>query len=189
MANALMVPDTEYSLAEKAILSKSLLSASTLPDVLARPSVVAATVEPAPAKLRRVLIRKRGSEVSVEVQASGPSRPFIKSLEAIATLLTLPPGWNSYSAKPIAPQNAICAIRLVWDLLGPGILEPIVVPRARGGIQLEWHTETGDLEIYIDSPDQVTFFAEHAKTGESTDALLTGHEEVLRTWVQRISGK
>lgn len=127
---------------------------------------VAANVEPAPAKLQKVLIRKRGSEVSVEVQPGGRlAQPFRQSLEAIATLLTLPPGWNSHSAKPIAPQNAIRAIVLVWDLLRAGFLAPIVVPRVRGGIQLEWHTETGDIEVYIDSPDQVTFFAEDAKTG------------------------
>ncbi|MCC6364820.1 MAG: hypothetical protein IT165_14970 [Bryobacterales bacterium] len=190
MASVLLVPDTEYSLAEKAILSEELLSASTFPDVLARPSAVAATVEPAPAKLQKVLVRKRGSEVSVEVQPGDRlSQPFRQSLEAIVTLLTLPPGWNSHSAKPIAPQNAIRAIVLVWDLLRAGFLAPIVVPRVRGGIQLEWHTETGDIEVYIDSPDQVTFFAEDAKTGESTEARLAGHEAALKAWVQRISGK
>lgn len=190
MASVLMAPGADYSLAERAILSEGLLSASTLPDVLARPSVLAATVEPAPAKLQKVLIKKRGSEVSVEVQASGPSsRPFIKSLEDIAALLALPPGWNSYAARPIAPQNAIRAIGLVWNLLEPGIAAPIVVPRVRGGIQLEWHTPKGDIEIYIDSPEQVAFFAAPAESDETVEAPLAGNEEVLKGWVQRISGK
>lgn len=190
MASAVTIPETEYSLAEKAILSERLLSTATLPDVLARPAVLSATIQPAPAKLHKVAIRKRGSEVSVEVQATGMlPRPFIKSVEGIAALLTLPPGWNSYAAKPIAPQNAIRAIRLVWDLLQPGVGAPLVVPRVRGGIQLEWHTETGDIEIYIDSPDQITFFTEHAESGESAEAPVAGHEEVLKAWVQRISGK
>jgi hypothetical protein len=65
----------------------------------------------------------------------------------------------------------------------------MVVPRVRGGIQLEWHTETGDIEVYIDSPDKVTFFAEHTETGESTEAPLAGNEKVLKAWVQRISRK
>jgi hypothetical protein len=190
MASILTMPGTEYSLAEKAILSEGLLSASTLPDVLARPSVVAASAEPTSAKLRRVAIRKRASEIVVEVQASGPlPRPFIKSLQGIASLLALPPGWNSYSARAIAPQNAVRAIGLVWDLLQPGVDAPVAVPRVRGGIQLEWHTVSGDIEIYIDSPDQITFFAEHAESGESTEAPFAGHEEVLKAWVQRISGK
>jgi hypothetical protein len=184
------MPETGYGLAEKAILSERLLSASTLPDVLARPAVVTATVEPASAKLHRVVIRKRGAEISVEIQATGIlPRPFFKSIEDIAALLTLPPGWNSYSARPIAPQNANRAIGLLWNLLQAGIAAPIVVPRVRGGIQIEWHTEAGDIEIYIDSPDQISFFAEDVKSGESIEAPLAGHEEVLRAWVQRISGK
>lgn len=190
MASVLTAPGAGYSLTERAILSEGLLSASTLPDVLARPSVVAATVEPAPAKLQKVLIKKRGSEVSVEVQVSGPSsRSFLKSLEDIAALLALPPGWNSYAARPIAPQNAIRAIRLVWNLLQHGGAAPLVVPRVRGGIQLEWHTSSGDIEIYIDSPDQISFFAENAESGQSTEAPLAGHEEMLRAWVQRIFAK
>jgi hypothetical protein len=72
-------------------------------------------------------------------------------------------------------------------LLQPGISAPIVVPRVRGGIQIEWHTAAGDIEIYIDSPDQVSFFAEHVASGESTDAPLAGNEEALRAWVKRIS--
>jgi hypothetical protein len=190
MASAVVAPDTEYSLAEKAILSEGLPSASTLPDVLARPVVIAATAEPTQPILQKVAIRKRGSEILVEVRASVPlPRPFIKGLEGIAALLTLLPGWNSYSAKPIAPENAIRAIRLVWDILQPGIPAPMAVPRVRGGIQLEWHTESGDIEIYIDSPGQVTFFAEHAESGENIEAPLAGHEDALKAWVQRISGK
>jgi hypothetical protein len=184
------VPGTEYSLAEKAILSERVLSASTLPDVLARPDVVTAAVEPAPANLRKVAIRKRGAEISVEIQATGilPC-PFLKSVESIAALLSLPPGWNSYTAKPIAPENAIRAIGLACDLMQPGIAAPMVVPTVRGGIQLEWHTKAGDIEIYIDSPHQISFFAEHAESGESTEAPLAGHEDVLKAWLQRISGK
>lgn len=190
MPSVLTAQSAEYSLAEKAILSEGSFSASTSPDVLARPSIVAATVEPVPAKQQKVLIRKHGSEISVEIPASGSSsRSFKKSLEDIAALLALPPGWNSYAAKPIAPQNAILAIRLVWSLLQPGVAVPLVVPRVRGGIQLEWHTPIGDIEIYIDAPDQVTFFAEHAGSGENTEGTLAGNEEVLKAWVQRISGK
>lgn len=190
MASLLTVPSAEYSLAEKAILSERLLSASTLPDVLAQSAVVTAAVEPAPAKLHKVAIRKRGAEISVEIQATGIlPRPFLKSVESVAALLSLPPGWNSYSARPIAPQNAIRAIGLIWNLLQPGIAAPMVVPRVRGGIQLEWHTEAGDIEVYIESPDQVSYFAEHTESGESVELPLAGHEDVLTAWVQRISGK
>lgn len=184
MASALMAPDAGYSLAETAILPKLPHSDSTLPDGLTRPMVIAAGESP------KVTIRKRGSEISVEIQASGPSsRLFTQCVEAIAALLSLPPGWNSYSAKPIAAENAICAIHLVWDLLQAGVAAPLTVPRVRGGLQLEWHTEGGDVEVYIDSPDRISFFAEHAASGESIEASLADGGEVLRAWVRRIYGK
>ncbi len=36
-----------------------------------------------------------------------------KNVEEVVDLLNLPAGWNSYSAKPIAPRNAIRTIRLL----------------------------------------------------------------------------
>lgn len=185
-----MLPDIDYGLAEEEILSQPRPAASTLPDVLARPAVLTPAAESAAVVPRKVVIRKRGPEVSVELQSFGAlPRSFVKAVETIAQLLTLPPGWNSYSAKPIAPQNAICAIRLVSELLQPTTPPPVVVPRVRGGLQLEWHTEAGDIEIYIDSPDRITFFAENSQTGESTELPLAANEEILKAWIQRIAGK
>ena len=60
MANALTSHDTGYNLAETAILSQPWLTASSLPDVLARHSVVAATAEQPVAVARKIVIRKRG---------------------------------------------------------------------------------------------------------------------------------
>jgi hypothetical protein len=191
MPKAVMVPDTEYSLAEAAILSQPWVATSTLPDVLARPAVITAAVEPRSAILRKVIIRKHGPELSVEIQASSGALPrsFIKSVEAVVELLSLPPGWNSYRAKPIASQNAIRAIRLLAELLEPETPAPSVVPRVQGGIQLEWHTQSIEIEIYIDSPDHCTFYAENVESGESTEGPVAGNEGVLKEWAQRISGK
>lgn len=190
MPDAVTLRDTDYSLAEAAILAQPWLSTSTLPDVLARPAVVTGAMEhPAPA-LRKVIIRKRGPEVSVEIQASGPMpRSFLKSVEGVVDLLRLPAGWNSYSAKPIGSQNAIRAIRLLAEFLGPETPPPVAVPTVRGGIQLEWHTRGVNIEVYVDSPESVGFFAEHAGSGEGSEAPLAGHEQELRLWLQCISGK
>jgi hypothetical protein len=66
---------------------------------------------------------------------------------------------------------------------------PAVVPRVQGGIQLEWHTKEIDIEVYIDSPENVSFFAEHAASGKSIEAPLAGHEQELRVWLQRVARK
>ena len=116
MPDTKILGENEYGLAEAAILSERWLSATTLPDVLARPTVLTAAVEQPMPVLRRVVIRKRGPDLLVEVYANHPmSSTFLKSVEAVADLLSLPPGWNSYSAKPIDHQNARQAIRLLMS--------------------------------------------------------------------------
>lgn len=190
MASALTSRDMGYSLAEEAILSHSLLTVSSLPDVLARPAVVAATSEQPVAVARRIVIRKRGLSGPTELSVSGIwPVSFLKSAGAVVDLLNLPAGWNSYGALPIAPQNAVQTIQLLAVFIGPNTPAPAVVPRVRGGIQLEWHTASNDVEVYIDSPGNVSFFAEQAETAEMFDGPLAGHETVLKEWLQRISGK
>lgn len=190
MAETLTLPDTRYSLAEAAILSQPWYSASTLPDALARPSVVTATVEQPTAMSRRILIRKRGPAGSAELQASGSwPRSFLESAGAVVELLNLPAGWNSYAAKVIDPQNALQAIRFLADFVGPDTPQPAVVPRVQGGIQIEWHTMSVDIEVYIDAPGKVRCFAERADAGQIIEGPLVGNEAVLKAWVQQISGK
>ena len=190
MPDAVTLLDTGYSLAEAAILSRPWLSTSTLPDVLARPAVVNVAVEPPAPALRKVIIRKHGPALRVEIYATGPmSRPFLKSVEGVVDLLGLPPGWNSYSAKPIAARNAIRAIQVLAGLMNPDTPPPAVVPRVQGGIQLEWHTREIDIEVYIDSPEKVSFFAEYAGSGESIEGPLAGREHELKVWLQRVAGK
>ncbi|MEK7408565.1 MAG: hypothetical protein AAB225_26130 [Acidobacteriota bacterium] len=170
--------DTGYSLSEAAVLSNPWVSTATLPDVLARPAVLTAPGEALSTATRRVVIR------------NGPMPPsLLKSVQGVVELLALPAGWNSYSAKPIAPDNAIRAIRLLAELLEPQTPPPAVVPTVRGGIQLEWHTNGINIEIYIDSPEDVRFFAEDIESGEVAEEPLAGHENTLRLWVQRVSGK
>ncbi|MBI3680891.1 MAG: hypothetical protein HY235_10900 [Acidobacteria bacterium] len=190
MPDAMTLLDTGYSLAEAAILSRPWLSTSTLPDVLARPAVVDIAVEPPAPVLQKVIIRKQGPALRVEIYATGlMSRPFLKCVEGVVDLLGLPPGWNSYSAKPIAARNAVRAIQVLASLMNTETPPPAVVPRVQGGIQLEWHTKEIDIEVYIDSPEKVSFFAEHAKSGENIEEPLASHEHELKVWLQRVAGK
>jgi len=113
----------------------------------------------------------------------------LKGVEGVVDLLRLSGGWNSYSAKPVATQNAVRAIRLLAEFVAPDTPPPVVVPTVRGGIQLEWHTKGFNVEIYVESPVEVSFFAEKPGSVESSEESLSGHEHELRSWLQRISGK
>ena len=90
MSDTLTRSDMRYSLAEAAILPQPWLSSSTMADALARPAVA---IEPLEAVLRKVMIRKRGPDVSVEIHASRPMPgSFMKGLEGVVDLLRLTAG-------------------------------------------------------------------------------------------------
>jgi hypothetical protein len=163
MAEVLTLPDTQYSLAGAAILSQ-------------------AAVEQPTGSPRRISIRR------LERTGSWP-QSFVKSTEAVVELLKLPAGWNSYAAKVIAPQNAVQAIRFLADFVGPDTPQPAVVPRVQGGIQIEWHTMDIDIEVYIDAPGKIRWFAERAQAGETIEGPLAGHEAALKALLRQVSGK
>ncbi len=190
MPEAMMVSENNYGLAEGAIQPGPWLSAMTLADVLARPSIVTAAFEEPASAFQTIAIRKRGTDWVVEVPGGHSMSPvFLMSVEAIADLLSLPPGWNSYSARAIDPRNAVRAIRLLGDVLDRESSPPAVVPRVQGGIQLEWHTASVDIELYIDTPERISWFAEDVEAGEGFDGPLAGNEAQLKAWVKRASGR
>ena len=79
----------------------------------------------------------------------------------------------------------MAALRVLVALADPHIDSPRIMPRVKGGIQLEWHSETVDLEVYIDAADCISFFAEDSRSGESVELPLTGNQEVLAAWARR----
>jgi len=100
-------------------------------------------------------------------------------------LLELPGGWNSYNAKQIRKENVNAAVSLLGRVMRLGTPAPIVVPKFRGGVQLEWHTNGVNLEIAIDSPDDITFFAEDIQSDQNPEQELD--ESTITPWIDRIS--
>jgi hypothetical protein len=111
----------------------------------------------------------------------------LQTLKSLYSLLALERGWNSYDAQPIRREVLDFAARWIPGLLQRGTPAPAVVPTVRGGIQLEWHRNNVDLEVYIDAPDAVRFFAEDLQTATPTESHLLGNEQILRDWIIRIS--
>lgn len=66
--------------------------------------------------------------------------------ESAAELLALPPGWDSYQARPIDSFAVQRALRFCqW--LSDDAPAPTIVPLSNGGVQLEWHTKEMDEEM------------------------------------------
>jgi hypothetical protein len=69
-------------------------------------------------------------------------------VEILTKLASLPPGWNSYKAKPPAPRAIRQALQLLVDLDWGGPL-PTVSPTSTGGIQLEWGDDDAGVELEL----------------------------------------
>ena len=187
MPEALILHDHEYGLPQTAPLSRGRISSASVSDPLIGTGTVFSKPRvPFPTRMQVQL-----SLAERRIHVSNPPHPmpawFAPSVIALVDLLSLPPGWNSHSAKKIELGNVIAAIVLLGIIMDSDVPPPTVVPRVKGNLQMEWHTEQVDIEVYIDSPSSVRFFAEDATDGEVAEAPLVGHEEELKNWLKRLS--
>ena len=118
------------------------------------------------------------------------SDPTQQTIRQTGKLLGLPPGWNSYCAKPISSDavSKATAFLLKFDALVPNLAAPAVVPTVRGGLQFEWHRHGVDLEVEFGSGSPDSWSAEDEKAVESLSAPLARHENAIRKWLNRVSG-
>ena len=65
--------------------------------------------------------------------------------EQLVQLMTLPVGWDGYTAPPVSQESVETALQVLTALT----TAPQAVPAGAGGVQLEWHTETLTMEMEI----------------------------------------
>lgn len=109
----------------------------------------------------------------------------VPTITALVKLLDLPPGWNSYGARPIRRSIVLAAADMLRRIMLQDTPTPEVVPTSRGGLQLEWHIADTDIEVVFDSPTHVQFYAEAA--GQEVNGALPADNLKLRSFIARIS--
>ena len=83
-----------------------------------------------------------------------------------ASFVDLEGDWDSYGGRPVHESVAQATSDLLLKLARASSPAPIVVPTSRGGIQLEWHTPSVDLEIAVASAGRLSAAFENKATGE-----------------------
>ena len=129
-----------------------------------------------------------GSRRLIRIRLQGRWPNVARTIARLYSLCDLRPGWDSYGAQSVQPEIIESVARWIPALLQPSTPEPAVVPQVRGGIQLEWHRNGIDLEIYAESPTNISFAVEDLNTGQTVEAPLSNNEGLLRSWIARISG-
>ncbi len=69
------------------------------------------------------------------------------TLTAMADLLKLEEGWDSYGAACISPLCVKATLDFLFDAMSDETPALAVVPTSWGGVLIEWHTGIIDLEI------------------------------------------
>lgn len=73
-------------------------------------------------------------------------------LPKICQYLDLPKGWDSYNGQPLKSETGMFVLKILNSVMTPQTPIPQVIPMPDGGVQLEWHENQFDLELYVAAP-------------------------------------
>ncbi|MBK6688775.1 MAG: hypothetical protein IPG45_30160 [Deltaproteobacteria bacterium] len=117
--------------------------------------------------------------IVLEVESEEHLKRVRPVVESCLRLLGLRPGWDSYGAESPRPDLVEAALQLLVRMLKQDVPAPTVVPTNRGGLQLEWHLPTRDLEVEVVAHDRFNVIFEDQATGESSDGQFTDIAPIL----------
>ena len=109
-------------------------------------------------------------------------------LDRITALMALPVGWDGYDGVPVSVENAAFAMGLLGSY-HPHENPPVfILAGVCGDIQLEWHGESGDIELHVVAPHVVEAWHRDERLGwEGETVLLTTDFTVVAQWLTQLA--
>ena len=133
------------SLAEPRCFGELLTDAACVQPYSTHPLPETGTITGGVATVRQ--LRYETPRGGLIVTVEGNPSWLIPTAEAVCELLALPADWDSYGALTVKPSRAVAALELLLWIMDDDSPKPSVVATSRGGVQLEWHMRSIDLEI------------------------------------------
>lgn len=125
----------------------------------------------------------------VRILISEYNSPWLDEVtDRLQKLIRLRPGWDGYQGRPVSFLSANFALQMLNNICGPETRTPQIVPGTAGDLQIEWHTQQGDIELYVMSPNNV--HAWRALSGgnpEGEELKLTVDFAAVAQWVRDIT--
>jgi hypothetical protein len=102
--------------------------------------------------------------------------------------LNLKAGWDCGESPQISRSLGFKAMSYLEFALAsqPNATAPFIVPRADGGLQLEWHTKTVEIEIYFEPDGEVSGWATDRGTGYEIEFADDNTLPALVRWAPRL---
>jgi hypothetical protein len=111
--------------------------------------------------------------------------PVAKRLEE---LIRLERGWDGYRGAPVSFEIAHFAVRMLEVACGLETPIPQIVPGSQGDLQIEWHTERGDIELDVLAPNSVFAWRRTASTGPDGEEIqLTNDFSQVAVWIKELT--
>jgi hypothetical protein len=129
------------------------------------------------------------ANASARVIVSEPAHGWRDTVKArLNELVRLREGWDGYHAVPVSFVSANFALRVLEAVSGADAPYPQIVPGPDGDLQMEWHTNSADIELHVIGPNQV-----HAwrlvNGSPSPEELMLGNDfTTVARWINQLSG-
>jgi hypothetical protein len=108
-------------------------------------------------------------------------------IDRLEQLIRLEEGWDGYAGFPVSFVNAKFAFHMLESICRPDTPAPQIVPGPSGDLQIEWHTSTGDIELWVRGPNDVHAWREISKTQECEEQNLTTDFSTVSDWMEQIT--
>lgn len=141
-------------------------------------SILPATLDASPAD------RTIAVSIGPRSRASSWITPALRTFNR---LLNLPAGWDSYGANRIEIGSIEQALQILDRLMTENTPAPSIVPTADGGVQLEWHTHTVDLEIVVSPDRKPAFTFDDCISGQEHSGPVLDDWGLLKSLASRLS--
>jgi len=101
--------------------------------------------------------------------------------ERLTQLLLLPKGWDGYQSQRVTPQTARFVTNVLNSVMAGHTPAPSIVPVSGGGLQVEWHRNGLDIELYVAKPMQAELYVSFGDDRPDLERELTSDFGVLST--------
>ena len=107
-------------------------------------------------------------------------------VSTLCRFIELSDGWDSYGGKPLRHDTGMFALQLMNGMMGPSIPSPHLVPVSDDGLQIEWHQNGFDIELYIASPYECELMVHDHASAETKTYRLTSDFSPLKDALRRL---
>jgi len=108
------------------------------------------------------------------------------SIQAFMELLQLPQDWDGYGAAQVREQIVQNALMVLVEVMENDAPTPSLVPLSDGGIQVEWHRRSGNLEIEFPVDEPPTFYYYDDEGGEETKGQINGNLDQIQAYIAKL---